>query len=136
MFFLHEYVHNMQPPSFRCIIQVPGHWWSQNIPHTRYSLRKIANNFVKVPEIPKRKKCTGFSYCGAKIFNSLPKNIRETQNINIFKSLDWIWEEIPSYWQMFIIQIIFIFTYRISSYSFRPWIVSAPLWTVTKGHNT
>ena len=27
-------------------------------------------------------------------------------------------------------------TYRISSYSFRPWIVSAPLCTVTKGHST
>ena len=64
----------------------------------RHSLRKNANNFVKVPEEPK-KKCMGFTYCGAKVFNSLPNNIRETQDKNTFKSLvkDWIWEKIPSY---------------------------------------
>ena len=64
----------------------------------RHSLRKNANNFVKVPEEPK-KKCMGFTYYGAKVFNSLPNKIRETQDKNTFKSLmkDWIWEKIPSY---------------------------------------
>ena len=66
---------------------------------TESLLEKNMNNFVKVPEIPKRKKCTDFTYCGIKILNILPKNIRETQNINIFKSLvkDCMWEETPSY---------------------------------------
>ena len=66
------------------------------LPH---SLRKNTNNFIKVPELPKRKKSIGFTYCGAKIFNSLPTEIRETQDRNKFKSLvkDWIWLEIPSY---------------------------------------
>ena len=45
------------------------------------------------------KKCTGFTYCVAKLFNSLPGDIRETQDIDTFKTLtkDWIWKEIPSY---------------------------------------
>ena len=56
------------------------------------------NNFIRVPEKP-MKRCTGFTYCGAKLFNSLPNDIRETQDINTFKTLtkDWIWKEIPSY---------------------------------------
>jgi hypothetical protein len=39
------------------------------------------------------------TYCGAKIFNSLPNNIRETQDIDILKKLvkDLIWEEILYY---------------------------------------
>ena len=43
------------------------------------------------------KKCTGFTYCEAKLFNSLPIDIRETHNT--FKTLtkDWIWNEIPFY---------------------------------------
>ena len=62
----------------------------------RHSLRKNANKFIRVPEKP-MKKCTGFTYCGAKLFNSLPNDIRETQDINTFKMNDWIWKEIPSY---------------------------------------
>ena len=69
--------------------------------HNRHSQRKNANNFVKVPEQPQRRKCTGFTYCGAKIFNSLPNKITETQDRTIFKKLvkNWIWDEVPSYWQ-------------------------------------
>ena len=64
----------------------------------RHSLRKNTNNFIRVPEIAK-KKSIGFTYCGAKFFNSLPNEIRETQDINTFKSLvkDWMLREIPSY---------------------------------------
>ena len=67
--------------------------------HNRHSLRKNANNLVKVPEQPQKRKCTGFTYCGAKIFNSLPYKITETQDRTIFKKLvkNWIWDEIPSY---------------------------------------
>ena len=57
------------------------------------------NNYLRVPEIQLRRKCTGFTYCGAKIFNNLPNNIRETQDKIIFKKLvkNWIWDEVPSY---------------------------------------
>ena len=56
-------------------------------------------NFLRVPELHEHRKCTGFTYCGAKIFNSLPIKIRETQDSIIFKELvkNWIWDEIPSY---------------------------------------
>ena len=65
----------------------------------RHSLRKNTNNFLRVPELHEHRKCTGFTYCGAKIFNSLSIKIRETQDSTIFKELvkNWIWEEIPSY---------------------------------------
>ena len=61
------------------------------------SLIQNTNNFIRVPELPE-KKSIGFTYCGAKIFNSLPNEIRETQDINTFKSLvkDWMWRKIPS----------------------------------------
>jgi hypothetical protein len=38
-------------------------------------------------------------YCGAKLFNRLPNNIKETKDINSFQNLtkDLIWEKIPSY---------------------------------------
>ena len=67
--------------------------------HDRHSLRKNTNNFLRVPEIHEHRKCTGFTYCGAKIFNSLPIKIRETQDSIIFKKLvkNWIWDEVPSY---------------------------------------
>ena len=42
----------------------------------RHSLRKNANNFVSVAEKP-MPRCT---YCGAKLFNNLPNDIRETQD--------------------------------------------------------
>ena len=71
--------------------------WS-NINKNNYSLRSISNNDLKIPDKP-RTKCLGFSYCGAKLFNILPREIRETPNLNTFKTLTkkWIWEKIPSY---------------------------------------
>ena len=65
---------------------------------TKYSLRSLVKNDLKVPEKPKVK-CTGFTYYGSKLFNKLPCNIRKTMNIGTFKSLTkkWIWENIPSY---------------------------------------
>ena len=65
----------------------------------RHSLRKNTNNCLRVPELHEHRKCTGFTYCGAKIFNSLSIKIRETQDSNIFKELvkNWIWDEIPPY---------------------------------------
>ena len=36
----------------------------------RRSLRKNANNFVRVPEKP-MKRCTSFTYCGSKVCNSM-----------------------------------------------------------------
>ena len=61
-------------------------------------MRKYANNFIRVPEIS-MKKCTGFTYCGAKLLSSLPNDIRETQDINNFKTMTkgWIRKEIPTY---------------------------------------
>ena len=65
----------------------------------RRSLRKNTNNFLWVPVTQLKRNCTGFTYYGAKIFNNLPNNIRETQDRNIFKTLvkKWIWDEVPSY---------------------------------------
>ena len=62
-----------------------------------YSLRSIAKNDLKIPEKPVPK-CIGFTYCGAKLYNMLPRNIRETLNPSTFKNLtkDWIWKNVPS----------------------------------------
>ena len=65
---------------FSCALKINNQRHNKYIHQNRLSLRKIINNFVKVPEIPKRKKCNGFTYCSAKIFNTLPKNIRETSS--------------------------------------------------------
>ena len=64
----------------------------------KYALRSITNRDLKVPEKPKLK-CLGFTYNGAKLFNMLPIQIRETKDSNTFKTLtkEWIWEKIPSY---------------------------------------
>ena len=63
------------------------------------SLRSSTNNDVKIPEKP-AKKCTGFTYSGAKLFNLLPGDIKKCLNSNKFKSMikEWIWREIPSYY--------------------------------------
>ena len=70
----------------------------------KHSLRKNANNDIKVPhpkKVPEKslKKCTGFSYCGPKLYNKLPSEIKESKDIETFKSLikDWIWKSIPAY---------------------------------------
>ena len=70
----------------------------------KHSLRKNANNDIKVPhpkKVPEKslKKCTGFTYCGPKLYNKLPSEIKESKDIETFKSLikDWIWKSIPAY---------------------------------------
>ena len=49
------------------------------------------NTDLKVPEKPKLK-CTGFTYNGAKLFNMLPPQMKETKDPNTFKNMtkDWI----------------------------------------------
>ena len=63
-----------------------------------YPLRNITENYLKVPERPKMN-CIGFSYTHAKLFNMLPKTLREITDKKTFKSAikTWIWEKIPSY---------------------------------------
>ena len=63
-----------------------------------YSLRSAKRNDLKVPEKP-MPKCLGFTYNGSKLFNLLPKSLRENQNPKTFKTLtkEWIWKNIPSY---------------------------------------
>ena len=63
---------------------------------SRYNLRALKD--LKVPK-KASEKCTGFSYHGSKLFNSLPLDIKESLNSVTFKTLikEWIWENIPSY---------------------------------------
>ena len=48
-----------------------------------------------VPENP-RKKCTGFSYIGPKLYNMMPKDIKEAKTTDDFKPQlkGWIWKNI------------------------------------------
>ena len=57
--------------------------------------RSVSKNDLKVPEKPK-KNCTGFSYIGPKLYNMIPKNIKEAQSTNLFKTSlkKWIWKNI------------------------------------------
>ena len=71
--------------------------WEHNH-QNKYLLRRGTKYDLKIPEKPMTK-CTGFSYNGAKLFNKLPLNIRETLNLSTYKTQIkiWIWENIPSY---------------------------------------
>ena len=71
--------------------------WEDKLKNT-YSLRSESTNSLKIPEKPS-KKCIGFTYCGAKLFNQLPKSIKESPNQSTFKFQlrKWIWEKIPSH---------------------------------------
>ena len=71
-------------------------WENRN--ETKYSLRSDFRNNLKIPEKPKPK-CTGLSYCGAKLMNMLPHHIKESENSNLFKTRikKWVWQNIPSY---------------------------------------
>ena len=68
------------------------------VSEAKYVLRSVTKNDLKVPEKPKTK-CTGFTYHGAKLYNMLPRNVKETSNPITFKTLtkEWIWKEIPAY---------------------------------------
>ena len=48
-----------------------------------------------VPKKP-RKRCTGFSYIGPKLYNMIPKKIKEVKTADEFKDRlkGWIWEDI------------------------------------------
>ena len=76
--------------------QIKLKWTDDN--EKNYTLRSSTNSDLKVPEKPKSK-CTGFTYLGSKLFNLLPKNIRESPNPSTFKTLtkNWIWMKIPSH---------------------------------------
>ena len=54
---------------------------------------------LKVPAEKPKLKCLGLTYSGAKLFNMLTLQMRETKNPNAFKTMskDWIWKNIPSY---------------------------------------
>ena len=62
-------------------------------------MRNITNNDFKNPEKPKFK-YLGFKYSGAKLFNMLLLQMRETKDPNAFKTMskDWRWKNIPSYY--------------------------------------
>ena len=57
--------------------------------------RCAANNEVYVQENP-RKKRTGFSNIGPKLYNMIPKDIKEAKSIDDFKTKfkKWIWKNI------------------------------------------
>ena len=57
--------------------------------------RSAANNDLHVPGNP-QKRCTGFSYTGPKLYNMIPKKIKEAKTANEFKDRlkGWIWEDI------------------------------------------
>ena len=61
----------------------------------KHSERSAANNDLYVPENP-RKRCTGFSYIGPKLYNMIPKKIKEAKTADEFKDRlkGWIWEDI------------------------------------------
>ena len=54
----------------------------KNVSEKKYSLRSVTNNDLKVPEKPMSKNC-GFTYFGAKLFNMLHRNIKESDNSKI-----------------------------------------------------
>ena len=47
----------------------------------KHSERSAAKNDLYIPENPK-KRCTGFSYIGPKLYIRIPKNIKEAQTTN------------------------------------------------------
>ena len=65
--------------------------------HRGYPLRSLEDGQVKVPQRGK-KSCVGFSYTGPKLWNSLPSDLRKTEETHQFKIKlkNWIWSFIPS----------------------------------------
>ena len=76
--------------------QIQMKWANKHEP--KHFLRSGTRNDQRIPERPTIK-CAGFNYNGAKLFNKLPCNIKETKNPKTFKTLtkEWIWKNIPSY---------------------------------------
>ena len=74
--------------------QIKTKWERKN--EIDYFLRSKTTNDTQIPEKPK-KKCTGFSYIGAKLFNKLPREIKEISNPKTFKvqTRAWVWKNIP-----------------------------------------
>ena len=66
-----------------------------NMHEGKHSERSAANNEMYVPETP-RKRCIGFSYIGPKLYNMIPKNIKEAKTTDDFKIKlkGWIRENI------------------------------------------
>ena len=66
-----------------------------NMHEGKHSERSAANNELYVPEKP-RKRCTGFSYIGPKLYNVIPKGIKEAKTADDFKDQlkGWIWKNI------------------------------------------
>ena len=61
----------------------------------KHSERSAANNEMYVPENT-LKQCTGFSYIGRKLYNMIPKDIKEVKTTDDFKTQlkGWIWKNI------------------------------------------
>ena len=76
--------------------QIQKKWANKNV--SKHFFRSESKNDQRVPEKP-AKKCIGFSYHGAKLFNLLPGDIKEAKNSKTFKTLikEWIWKTVPSY---------------------------------------
>ena len=75
--------------------QIKTKW--TNFSEHDYLLRSETNKDLKVPDKPSPK-CLGFSYFGTKLFNMLPRYVREDENPSNFKKMtkEWIWKNIPS----------------------------------------
>ena len=76
--------------------QIRNKW--ESIKEITHILRSETRNDIKIPKRPTTK-CSGFSYFGAKLFNMLPCDTKESKNSCIFKAniKSWIWQKIPSY---------------------------------------
>ena len=76
-------------------VQIQMKWTNTN--ENKYSLRSNTRKDLKVPEKP-RIKSFSFTYYGSRLYNKLPKDLRETPNPHTFKTLtkEWIWKNIPS----------------------------------------
>ena len=76
--------------------QIQSKWANKN--DCKYILRSENKNDQRIPKKP-AKKCIGFFYHGAKMFNLLPCDIKEMKNPKTFKTLikEWIWRNVPSY---------------------------------------
>ena len=66
-----------------------------NMHEGKHSERGAAKNEMFVPEKP-RIKCTGFSYLGPKLYNVIPKETKDAESTDDFKTKlkGWIWKNI------------------------------------------